>query len=219
MSLDDLGVPLPGSSPTESSPMLGRSTPSTPSLKAAPMWANWTRCSVRTSTFAPASRNSVGRPGTGSSTATAGRCTPGSRLMCRSPAASAAPVEPAVTSGIGPPGRERLGGLHDRRVLLRPDGPRRLLVVPDPDRRVDHLDPSCGSGPSACRNSASGPNSTERIPEAAASTAPAATSAVPRSAPSASTATVATGPPRAEAGRPAHLPGACRSDRIPGQTR
>ena len=54
----------------------GRSTPSTASLKAAPRKANWTRCWARTSTLAPTSRKSTGLPGTGSWTASAGRCTP-----------------------------------------------------------------------------------------------------------------------------------------------
>src|SRR5215216_2195415 len=59
------GVPLPDSSPTDSSPTDGRSIPTTASMKPAPMYANWTRCSGRTSTLAPASSSKTGPPGIG----------------------------------------------------------------------------------------------------------------------------------------------------------
>ena len=67
------GVPLPDSSPTDSSPTAAARSPRTASMKPAPMYANWTRCSGRTSTFAPASSSSTGPPGIGISTASAGR--------------------------------------------------------------------------------------------------------------------------------------------------
>ena len=60
--------------------------------------------------------------------------------MCSSDAASAAPVEPALTSASARPSATALRGLHDRRVGLRAHRPRRLLVVGDRDRRVDELD-------------------------------------------------------------------------------
>ena len=66
------GVPFVASSPFESSPTRGRSTPSTPRVKAAPMKANWTRCSARTSALAPASSSVNGCSGTGTDTARAG---------------------------------------------------------------------------------------------------------------------------------------------------
>ena len=75
------GVPLPDSSPTDRRPTRGRSSPYTASMKQAPMYANCTRCSGRASTLAPASRRSTGPPGIGSSTASAGRCTPRRRLI------------------------------------------------------------------------------------------------------------------------------------------
>ena len=69
------------------------------------MYANWTSHSERESTFAPQSSISTGRPGIGSRTATAGRCTPRIRFRWKSPAASAAPVDPEVTN---PPARPSL---------------------------------------------------------------------------------------------------------------
>ena len=54
--------------------------------------------------------------------------------MWRTEAASAAPVEPAETSAVGLAGGDGPGGADDRRVLLRPHGADRLLVVADRDR-------------------------------------------------------------------------------------
>src|SRR3954470_23020236 len=67
------------------------------------MYANCTSHSGRESTFAPQSRSSTARPGTGTRTATAGRCTPRIRFRWKSPAASAAPVEPGVTNAPARP--------------------------------------------------------------------------------------------------------------------
>src|SRR5438132_748445 len=50
----------------------GRCTPKTVCASAAPMNANCTRCSRRTSAFAPTSSSITGRPGTGSGRASAG---------------------------------------------------------------------------------------------------------------------------------------------------
>ena len=60
-----ISVPLEGSVPLASSATRGDATPPTASMNAAPMCANWTRCSGRTSTFAPASSSRNGAPGTG----------------------------------------------------------------------------------------------------------------------------------------------------------
>src|SRR5687768_12620192 len=72
-------------------------------MNAAPMYANCTRYSGRTSTFAPASSSSTGLPGSGTSTAIAGLCTPLIRLTWNSDAASSAPVDPAETSASASP--------------------------------------------------------------------------------------------------------------------
>jgi len=88
--------PREGSSPLESSATRGRRTPITTSMKAAPMCANWTRCSGRTATLAPASSSRNGAPGTGTTIASAGRCTPRARLKRNSDAARAAPVVKAL---------------------------------------------------------------------------------------------------------------------------
>src|SRR4051794_22630151 len=92
------GVPLPCSSPTDSSPTRGRSSPYAASMKQVPMYANCSRCSGLTSTLAPQSRRRTGPPGMGSSTARAGRYTPRRRLIARVDAASVGPVLPAETS-------------------------------------------------------------------------------------------------------------------------
>src|SRR5512132_2126893 len=65
--------PFDASSPLLSSATRGRETPIAVSMNAAPMCANCTRCSGRTSTLAPASSSRNGEPGTGTSTASAGR--------------------------------------------------------------------------------------------------------------------------------------------------
>ena len=72
-------------------------------MNAAPMCANCTRCSGRTSTLAPASSSRNGLPGTGIISASAGRCTPRARLKVNSEDASAAPVEPPDTSASASP--------------------------------------------------------------------------------------------------------------------
>src|SRR5919108_4853281 len=97
------GVPLPCSSPTDSSPTRGLATPTTASMNAAPMWANWTRCSGRTSTLAPQSRSNTGPLGTGRSTARAGLWTPLIRLMLQVAAARVGPVLPADTRASARP--------------------------------------------------------------------------------------------------------------------
>ena len=68
-------------------------------------------------------------------TAIAGRWTPGSRLMCRSEAASAAPVLPAETTASASPSATSAHGLDEGRVRLRAhrlDG--RLLHLDHPGR-------------------------------------------------------------------------------------
>ena len=55
--------PCVGSVPLDSSATRGRSTPDTACMNAAPMWANWTRCSGRTSTLAPRRAAGTARPG------------------------------------------------------------------------------------------------------------------------------------------------------------
>ena len=72
-------------------------------MNAAPMCANWTSISGRTSAFAPASSSRNGLPGTGMTIASAGRWTPRARLKPNVDAASAAPVEPPETSASASP--------------------------------------------------------------------------------------------------------------------
>ena len=67
------------------------------------MCANWSRYSGRASAFAPASMRTVGPARAGITTAIAGRRTPGRRRMCRSDAASIAPVLPAETTASASP--------------------------------------------------------------------------------------------------------------------
>ncbi len=60
-----VSVPFDASVPLDSSATRGEATPPTASMNAAPMCANCTRCSGRTSTLAPASSSRNGAPGTG----------------------------------------------------------------------------------------------------------------------------------------------------------
>ena len=142
MRLDDLLAPLAGLlADREQADASGRSTSSTAALKAAPRKANWTRCWARTSTLAPTSRKSTGLPGTGSCTASAGRCTPFSRRRPKVAAAIVAPVEPALTIASARALGDVAGGAHDRGLGLGADRGHRVLVVADPLRGRDHLDP------------------------------------------------------------------------------
>ena len=59
---------------------------------------NCTRCSERDSLLAPTSSSVTGWRRIGSGSASAGRKIPLARLMLKSPAASAAPVEPPATN-------------------------------------------------------------------------------------------------------------------------
>ncbi len=133
--------PLPASSPTESRPTRGRSTPSTAALKAAPRKANWTRCWARTSTLAPTSRKSTGLAGDG-------------ELHGQGRALHALqPPQAEGRRGHRRPGRagadHRLGpalgdvgdGAHDGGLLPGADRGNRILVVADPLRGGDDLDP------------------------------------------------------------------------------
>src|SRR6185312_13625896 len=95
--------PLEGSSPLDSSATRGRETPIAVSMNAAPMCANWTRCSGRTSTLAPASSRRNGEPGTGTSTASAGRWMPLPRLIRKR--------EAALGDGGGSPARDLSGAV------------------------------------------------------------------------------------------------------------
>src|SRR5919108_1424813 len=97
------GVPLPDSSPTDSSPTRGLDRPTIASMKDEPIYANCTRWSGRTSTLAPASSSRTGPPGIGSRTASAGRNTPCRRLTESVAAASVGPVLPADTSASARP--------------------------------------------------------------------------------------------------------------------
>ena len=178
-------VPFVGSSPFESRPTRGRSTPSTICASAAPMKANWTRCSGRTSALAPTSTSVIGLPGIGT----------GHRERRAVDAAVALDLEQAggerrarraaADEGVGVAGRDGPDGAHDRGVRGRAHGARGIGGLGDRDRRVDTSTPSATSPISSAA-----PNSSTRTPWDAAIAAPAATSAGPRSAPPASTATV-----------------------------
>ena len=96
-------LPFSGSSPIERSRTSGFGISRISSASTAPMCANWTRCSGRASAFAPASMRTLRPRFVGITIAIPGRCTPGSRRMCRSDAASIAPVFPAETTASASP--------------------------------------------------------------------------------------------------------------------
>ena len=187
------GVPRLASSPLERTATRGRSTPSTACTSAAPMNANWTRCSARTSTFAPTSTSVTGLPGTGTGSASAGRWIPAARRISNRPAASAAPVEPAETSAsASPAATARAARTIEASFVERAAraGSAALAIDTGASTTVTW------SGTSPI--SAAGP---KRMTGTPASAAPSATSRAPRSAPLASTATVA-GIPSAQWVRP-----------------
>ena len=171
--------------PLESSATRGEATPPTASMNAAPMCANWTRCSGRTSTLAPASSSRNGLPGTGTMIASAGRCTPRARLKVNSEAASAAPVEPPLTSASASPAATAATArtIEDSGVRRTARAGSGSLAI---ETGASTTETPSGTGPI----SAAGPNRSTRTPPAAARAAPRATSAGPRSAPLTSTATV-----------------------------
>jgi hypothetical protein len=178
-------VPLVASVPFESSATRGRSSPITASMNAAPMCANWTRCSGRTSTFAPQSSSRNGRPGTGTSTASAGRCTPRARFTWNSPAASAAPVEPPETSASARP-----SATARTAWTIEDSGVERTARAGSAAFAIE-TGASTTATPGAGSISAAGPNTSTRSPQhSAASAAPRATSTGPASAPLASSAIV-----------------------------
>ena len=134
--------PCPWSPPSRwpAAPRAGDATPATASMNAAPMCANWTSISGRTSTFAPASSSRNGLPGTGIMIASAGRWTPRTRLKPNSDAASAAPVEPPQTSASASPAGDGRDGADDRRLRRAAHGAGGIGVLGDRHRSVDHRD-------------------------------------------------------------------------------
>ena len=80
-------------------------------------------------------------PGTGSCTASAGRCTPCSRRSPKVAAAIVAPVEPGLTIASARPSATSRGGPHHRGLRLGADRGHRVLLVADPLRGRDDLDP------------------------------------------------------------------------------
>src|SRR3954447_14405101 len=177
-------VPRAASVPLESSATRGEATPRTASMNAAPMCANWTRCSGRTSTLAPASKSRNGAPGTGTMMASAGRCTPRARLNVNSDAASAAPVEPPLTSASASPSATA----RTARTIEESGLPRTARA--GSGSLAIETGASTTSTPGTSPSSAAGPYRITRIPPAAARAAPRATSTGPLSAPLTSTATV-----------------------------
>ena len=148
------------------------------------MCANWTRCSGRTSTLAPASSSRNGAPGTGTSTASAGRWIPRPRLILNSEAASAVPVEPPATSASARPSATAATAW-----TIEASGLARTARAGSSALAIE-TGASISSTPSATGPiCAAGPKSSTRVPRSAARAAPRATSAGPRSAPFASTAT------------------------------
>ena len=183
------GVPLPGSSPLDSSATRGESIPSTAWANADPMCANWTRCSGRQVTLAPTSSSRTGDAA-------------GVRQRQR----ERRPVDAAVAPEVEQRGRERRAGraagherlraavgdragrLDDRRLRRRAHRVRGVGLLGDRDRGVDDLD----AVRHRVRSRRPGRTAARWMPSAAARAAPAATSRGPRSAPPASTATVTT---------------------------
>ena len=177
--------PRVGSSPFESSATRGRSNPWTASMKAAPICANWMRCSGRTSTLAPTSSSRNGASGAGTTIASAGRWTPRARRISKRPAASTAPVEPPETSASARPDATARTAwtIEDSGVARTARAGSAALAI---DTGASTISTPGAGSPSR----AAGPNSRTSTPRSAARAAPRATSPGPRSAPFASSATV-----------------------------
>ena len=104
------------------------------------MYANWTRCSGLASAFAPASMSTLRPRFVGITIAIPGRCTPGSRRMCRSDAASIAPVFPAETTASASPfATARTARTSDESGFERTDFDR-VVVHVDRLGRLDELE-------------------------------------------------------------------------------
>ena len=104
------------------------------------MYANCTRCSGLASAFAPASMSTLRPRFVGITIAIPGRCTPGSRRICRSDAASIAPVFPADTTAVCVPVGHCAHRADERRVGLRPHRFDRVVVHVDRLGRLDELE-------------------------------------------------------------------------------
>src|SRR4030095_12709012 len=91
-------LPLLASSPIDSRPTRGRSTPKAMRANTPPMRANCRRCCGRHSTLAPASSRTAGRSRVGMAVASAGRSTPGIIPNATCVANTVAPVWPALNS-------------------------------------------------------------------------------------------------------------------------
>ena len=193
MRLDDLLAPLARLlADREQADPSARSTPSTAALKAAPRKANWTRCWARTSTLAPTSRKRTGLPGTGSCTASAGRCTPLSRRRPKVAAAIVAPVEPRLTIASARALGDIGGGAHDRGLLLRPHRAAPGRPRCRSTRSVgDHLDPV---DPVEAELAPAGRRRARRCRRRRQRRAPSASTSKPCSAPNPSRATVDAAP-------------------------
>ncbi len=79
-------------------------------------------------------------PGTGSWTASAGRCTPRRRRRPKVAAAIVAPVEPWLTSASARPSATSARGADDRGLGPRADRGHRIVLVADPLPAGDDLD-------------------------------------------------------------------------------
>ena len=102
----------------ESSPTRGCSTPITPRMNAAPMYANWTSCSARTSTVAPTSSSRTGRPGTGTQHGQRRPVDPGHPLHRQEPGRERRAGRSRGDQRSRAPVGDRRGRPHDRRVPL-----------------------------------------------------------------------------------------------------
>ena len=108
---------------------------------AAPMKANWTRCSGRTSALAPTSSSVTGCAGDRQRDARArgGGCR-GARLMLNSAGGERGAGGAAADERVGLARRRRPRGLDDRGVGRRARGARGVGRLGDRDGRVDDLD-------------------------------------------------------------------------------
>ena len=165
-------------------PRAGAATPITTSMNAAPMCANWTRCSGRTSTLAPASSSRNGRAGHGHERRRApGRWTP-RRALDAEQRRRRAPRRWSRRRRARRRGRRRRPATA---CTIEASGVERTARAGSAALAIEtgaSTTSTPGAGAELARR---GRRAARATPRSAASAAPRATSAGPRSAPLAST--------------------------------
>ena len=120
------------------------STPCTTLASAAPMNANWTRCSARTSVFAPTSTSVTGIARDRDLRGERGAQDPAVALDVEQPGGERGAGRAGGDERVGVAGGHGPGGAHDRGLRVRAGGGGGVGLLGDRQRRVDDLDARAG---------------------------------------------------------------------------